>query len=121
VPEKTKKLTKWTDDFTDARNWDHKQERSVFKEIGKEDRAFCDSVCLAQIGERSAQTRFCVWDLCETLAFAFRSTERDDLIVDVHEKTTTIGSGFCVTPRLNPWAAQLAATVSAAPVAVKFR
>ena len=32
VPEKTKKLTNWTDDFTDARNWDHKQERSVFKE-----------------------------------------------------------------------------------------
>ena len=32
VPEKTKKLTKWTDDFTDARNWDHKQKRSVFKE-----------------------------------------------------------------------------------------
>jgi predicted RNA-binding Zn-ribbon protein involved in translation (DUF1610 family) len=50
VPEKTKKLTKWTDDFADARNWlirelgafrgeqysanifDHTQERSVFKE-----------------------------------------------------------------------------------------
>ena len=32
VPEKTKKLTKWTEDFTDARNWDHKQKRSVFKE-----------------------------------------------------------------------------------------
>ena len=48
-----KKLTKWTDDFTDARNWlisevgalrgeqyfagifDHKQERSVFKEKGR--------------------------------------------------------------------------------------
>jgi hypothetical protein len=50
VLENTKKLTKWTDDFTDARNWlirelgafrgeryfanifDHKQERSVSKE-----------------------------------------------------------------------------------------
>jgi hypothetical protein len=49
-PAKTKKLEKWTDDFTDARNWlirelgafrggqysaeifDHMQERSVFKE-----------------------------------------------------------------------------------------
>jgi hypothetical protein len=50
VLDKTKKLTKWTDDFTNARNWlihelgalrgekyfaeifDHRQERSVFKE-----------------------------------------------------------------------------------------
>ena len=50
VPDKAKKLTKWTDDFTEARNWligelgalrgeqyfadifDHRQERSVFKE-----------------------------------------------------------------------------------------
>jgi hypothetical protein len=50
VPAKTKKLKKWTDDFTDARNWllrelgafrgeqyfagifDHKENRSVFKE-----------------------------------------------------------------------------------------
>ena len=49
-PAKTKKLEKWTDDFTDARNWlirelgafrgkqyfagifDHRQKRSVFKE-----------------------------------------------------------------------------------------
>jgi hypothetical protein len=49
VPTKTKKLKKWTDDFTDARNWlirelgafrgdqyfagifDHKEKRSVFK------------------------------------------------------------------------------------------
>ena len=49
-PAKTKKLKKWTDDFTDARNWlirelgafrgkqyfagifDHRQKRSVFKE-----------------------------------------------------------------------------------------
>ena len=49
-PAKTKKLKKWTDDFTDARNWlirelgafrgkqyfagifDHKQKRSVFRE-----------------------------------------------------------------------------------------
>ena len=48
-----KKLTKWTDDFTDARNWlmrqlsalrgdqyfagifDHKEKRSVFKEKGR--------------------------------------------------------------------------------------
>jgi hypothetical protein len=52
VPAKTKKLKKWTDDFTDARNWlfrqlsafrgseyfagifDHKEKRSVFKEKG---------------------------------------------------------------------------------------
>jgi hypothetical protein len=50
VPGTTKKLTKWTDDFTDARNWlicelgafageqyfagifDHREKRSVFKE-----------------------------------------------------------------------------------------
>ncbi len=49
---KTKKLKKWTDDFTEARNWmirqlgafrgdqyfagifDHKEKRSVFKEEG---------------------------------------------------------------------------------------
>jgi hypothetical protein len=53
VPGKTKKLKKWTDDFTDARNWlirqlgafrgdqyfaaifDHKEKRSVFKEKGR--------------------------------------------------------------------------------------
>jgi hypothetical protein len=53
VPTKPEKLTKWTDDFTDARNWlilhlgafrgeqyfagifDHKEERSVFKEKGR--------------------------------------------------------------------------------------
>jgi hypothetical protein len=53
VPTKTKKLKKSTDDFTDARNWlirelgafrgdqyfagifDHKEERSVFKEKGR--------------------------------------------------------------------------------------
>ena len=53
VPAQTKKLKKWTDDFTDARNWlireldafrgeqyfagifDHKQNRSVFKEKGR--------------------------------------------------------------------------------------
>jgi hypothetical protein len=53
VPDKTKKLTKWTDDFTDARNWlihelgalrrvqyfadifDHMQDRSVFKQKGR--------------------------------------------------------------------------------------
>src|SRR4030095_10731262 len=52
APAKTKKLKKWTDDFTDARNWvirqlsalrggqyfagifDHKEKRSVFKEKG---------------------------------------------------------------------------------------
>jgi hypothetical protein len=52
VPAKTKKLKKWTHDFTDARNWlirqlgafrggqyfagifDHKEKRSVFKEKG---------------------------------------------------------------------------------------
>ena len=50
VPTTTRKLKKWTDDFTDARNWvirqlhafrgaryfagifDHKERRSVFKE-----------------------------------------------------------------------------------------
>jgi predicted RNA-binding Zn-ribbon protein involved in translation (DUF1610 family) len=54
VPDKTKELKKWTDDFTDARNWiigelggfrgeqyfagifDHQQNRSVFKEKGRE-------------------------------------------------------------------------------------
>ena len=53
VPGKTMKLKKWTDDFTDARNWlvrqlgafrgdqyfagifDHKEKRSVFKEKGR--------------------------------------------------------------------------------------
>jgi hypothetical protein len=53
APAKTKKLKKWTDDFTDARNWlirqlgtfsadqyfagifDHKEKRSVFKEKGR--------------------------------------------------------------------------------------
>jgi hypothetical protein len=53
VPAKTKKLKKWTDDLTDARNWllrqlgafpgdqyfaaifDHKEKRSVFKEQGR--------------------------------------------------------------------------------------
>ena len=53
VPAKTEKLKKWTDDFTDARNWlirqlgafsgdqyfagifDHKEKRSVFKEQGR--------------------------------------------------------------------------------------
>jgi len=52
TPAKTKKLKKWTDDFTEARNWmirqlgafrgdqyfagifDHKEKRSVFKEEG---------------------------------------------------------------------------------------
>jgi hypothetical protein len=52
APAKTKKLKKWTDDFTDARNWlirqlgafrgdqyfagifDHQEKRSVFKEKG---------------------------------------------------------------------------------------
>jgi len=52
VPAKTKKLKKWTDDFTEARNWlirqlgafrgdqyfggifDHEEKRSVFKEQG---------------------------------------------------------------------------------------
>jgi hypothetical protein len=53
VPDKTKELKKWTDDFSDARNWiigelggfrgeqyfagifDHQQDRSVFKEKGR--------------------------------------------------------------------------------------
>ena len=53
VPDEPKKLTKWTDDFTEARDWlidelgalrgeqyfadifDHRQERSVFKEKGR--------------------------------------------------------------------------------------
>ena len=53
VPAKIKKLKTWTDDFSDARNWlirelgafrgeqyfagifDHKEERSVFKEKGR--------------------------------------------------------------------------------------
>jgi hypothetical protein len=53
VTDKPKKLTKWTDDFTDARNWlireldafhgeqyfagifDHMQKRSVLKEKGR--------------------------------------------------------------------------------------
>ena len=52
VPGKTKKLKKWTDDFTEARDWlirqlgafpgdryfagifDHKEKKSVFKEKG---------------------------------------------------------------------------------------
>jgi hypothetical protein len=50
APERTRKLKKWTDDFTDARNWlihqlaafrgdqyfagifDHKEKRAVFKD-----------------------------------------------------------------------------------------
>ena len=62
VPEKTKKLTKWTDDFADARNWlireldtlhgeqyfagifDHKEKRSVFKEKGPGKLDLLDSV-----------------------------------------------------------------------------
>jgi hypothetical protein len=53
VSDRTKKLKKWTDDFTEARNWlirqlgafrgdqyfagifDHKEKRSVFKEKGR--------------------------------------------------------------------------------------
>jgi hypothetical protein len=53
VPTTTRKLKKWTDDFTDARNWvirqlhafrgnryfagifDHKERRSVFKDKGR--------------------------------------------------------------------------------------
>lgn len=53
VPAKTMKLKKWTDDFTEARDWlirqlgafhwdqyfaaifDHKEKRSVFKEKGR--------------------------------------------------------------------------------------
>jgi hypothetical protein len=53
APAKTKKLKKWTDDFTDARDWvirqlgafrgdqyfagifDHKEKKSVFKEKGR--------------------------------------------------------------------------------------
>jgi len=51
----------------------------------------------------------------------FRSTDRDDLIVDVHEKTTTIEVRILCTSRLNPWATQLAATVSAARLVPNFR
>jgi hypothetical protein len=57
--------------------------------------------------------------ILRTLPFAFRSTDRDDLIVDVHEKTTTVEIRILCNPRLNPWATQLAATVSAAPLVVK--
>ena len=47
----------------------------------------------------------------ETLPFAFRSTDWDDQIFDVHKKTTMIEvPGGCVPPRLDPWATQLAAT-----------
>ena len=53
APAKTKKLKKWTDDYSEARNWlirqlgalrgeqyfagifDHKEKRSVFKEKGR--------------------------------------------------------------------------------------
>ena len=70
VPAKIKKLKTWTDDFSDARNWlirqldafhgdqyfagifDHKEKRSVFKEKGEENWTFCNSVCLAQMGDR---------------------------------------------------------------------
>jgi hypothetical protein len=38
---------------------------------------------------------------CETLPFAFRSTEWDDVIVDVREKTTTIEVRILCTPRLD--------------------
>jgi hypothetical protein len=46
----------------------------------------------------------------------------DDLIVDVHEKTTTIEVRIlCTPPAESLGNTQLAATVSAAPVVVKFR
>ncbi len=46
-------------------------------------------------------------------------TDWDDLIVDVHEKTTTIEISILCTPLLNRWATRLVATVSAAPMVVK--
>jgi hypothetical protein len=70
VPTTTRKLKKWTDDFTDARNWvirqlhafrgdryfagifDHKERRSVFKEKGRWKLDLLDSVCLSQMGAR---------------------------------------------------------------------
>jgi hypothetical protein len=66
VPAKTKKLKKWTDDFTDVRNWlirqlgafpgdqyfaaifDHPEKRSAFKEKGQRKSDLLDSVCLSQ-------------------------------------------------------------------------
>jgi hypothetical protein len=46
----------------------------------------------------------------------------DDLIVDVHEKTTTIEVRIlCTPPAESLGNTQLAATVSAAPVVAKFR
>jgi hypothetical protein len=42
------------------------------------------------------------------------------MIVDVHKKITTIEVPILCTPGENPWAPQLAATVSAAPLVVKF-
>ena len=43
----------------------------------------------------------CVRAVLGTLPFAFRSTEWDDVIVDVHEKTTTIEVRILCTPRLD--------------------
>jgi hypothetical protein len=57
-----------------------------------------------------------------TLPLAFRITEWDDLIVDVHEKTTTIEVRIlCTPPAESLGNTQLAATVSAAPLVAKFR
>ena len=39
---------------------------------------------------------------CETLPFASRSTDLDDQIVDVHEKTTMIEVRILCIPRLDP-------------------
>ena len=46
-----------------------------------------------------------------TLPFAFRSTDRDDQIVDVHEKTTMIEIPILCVPSCLPGATQLAASV----------
>jgi hypothetical protein len=57
---------------------------------------------------------------CETLPFAFRSTEWDDVIVDVHEKTTTIEVPDSVYPPAGfPGQHSWQPRVSAAPVVVK--
>ena len=74
-------------------------------------------VSSSQIHQNIRPRRF--W---RTLPFAFRSTDWDDLIVDVHEKTTTIEVRIlCTPPAESLGNTQLAATVSAAPVVVKFR
>jgi len=63
-----KKLTKWTDDFNDARNW-------LIRELDAfhgEGWTLCDSVCVAQIGERCSDTNLALDDHRQAFANKLR-------------------------------------------------